>query len=133
MSAKLNLAATAIGFDAVDPAMLAHFWSGVTGYHRAVTEIDYVRLEGEDLGVSALVFREVESWKKVPNRVALELVTDDLGAELARLIHLGARPVCQIELCGEVRMVLRDPEGNEFALVEPAVMQTPAQRLRRAA
>lgn len=133
MSATQNLAATAIGFDAVDPAMLAHFWSGVTGYHRAVTEIDYVRLEGDGLGVSALVFREVESWKKVPNRVSLELVTDDVEAELARLIPLGARPVGQIEGRGEVRMVLRDPEGNEFALVQRDASQTPARRLRRAA
>jgi hypothetical protein len=123
--------ALSIAFDAADPAALAHFWSAVTGLVRTVTEPDFIRLEGDDPGHPALVFREVEGWKKEPNRVGIELrCTGDAEAALARLLHLGARPVKQVENPWERRLTLRDPEGNEFTLVEPLAERS---RLRRAA
>jgi predicted enzyme related to lactoylglutathione lyase len=123
--------ALSIAFDAADPAALAHFWAAVTGLVPTVSEPDYIRLEGDEPGHPALVFREVEGWKKEPNRVGIELrCTGDAEAALARLLHLGARPVEQVESPWERRLTLRDPEGNEFTLVEPLAERV---RLRRAA
>ena len=108
---------TRLSFDAVDPALLGHFWAQVTGYRLVLNEPDEVRLRGEGLGVDELVFREVERWKAAPNRLQVDLVSDDLDADAVRLEGLGARRVAEFERRGERRIVLRDPEGNEFALV----------------
>ncbi len=109
---------TRLSFDCVDPALLGHFWAQVTGYRLVVNELDEVRIRGECLGVDELVFREVERWKASPNRLQLDLVSDDLDADADRLQGLGATRVGEFEHRGERRIVLRDPEGNEFALVD---------------
>jgi predicted enzyme related to lactoylglutathione lyase len=106
-------------FESADPPLLGHFWSEVTGYRSAVNEPDYIRLDGDGLGVAHLVFVEVADWKATRNRLRVELVTDDLERELDRLIALGATPFDRAERHGERRVSLRDPEGNEFTLVEP--------------
>ena len=113
----MRSAAARINFDSVDPPFLSHFWAGVTGYRLVVNEPAYIRLQGRGLGVSELVFREVERWKATPNRVQLDLVVNDLEREAERLIGLGATKVVEVEQQGERRLILRDPEGNEFALI----------------
>ena len=105
-------------FDSADPALLGHFWSAVTGYRSAVNEPDYIRLDGTGLGVSHLVFVEVLDWKSHRNRLRLELVTTDLDAELDRVIDLGATPFEHTERDDARRVSLRDPEGNEFTLIQ---------------
>ena len=111
-------AAARLSFDSVDPPLLSHFWAAVTGYRIAVNEPDYIRLEGRGLGVNQLVFREVARWKAAPNRVQLDIVTRHIEREAARLTALGATMVGEMDGHGEQRIVLRDPEGNEFSLVE---------------
>ncbi|MDH4145594.1 MAG: hypothetical protein OEY23_10575 [Acidimicrobiia bacterium] len=118
-----------LSFEAVDPAFLAHFWAGVTGYRTVVNEPDYVRIEGSSCGVEALVFHEVEAWKSAPNRVGIELVAADLERETKRLLQLGAKPWREVDAHGERRLLLRDPEGNEFAVVGPR--SSGPQRTRR--
>ena len=107
-----------LSFDCVDPALLGHFWSAVAGYPVVTNEAAIVRLQGRALRVGELVFREVDRWKAAPNRLQLDLLTDDLEAETARLVGLGASPVGEADADGELRRLLRDPEGNEFALVQ---------------
>ena len=107
-----------LNFDCVDPALLGHFWSAVTGYQVVTNEAALVRLQGRALRVGELVFREVDRWKAAPNRLQLDLLTDDLEAETERLVRLGASPAGEVGVEGERRRLLRDPEGNEFALVE---------------
>jgi hypothetical protein len=107
-----------LNFDCVDPALLGHFWSAVTGYQVMTNEAALVRLQGRALRVGELVFREVDRWKAAPNRLQLDLLTDDLDAETERLVALGASPAGEAGTEGERRRLLRDPEGNEFALVE---------------
>jgi len=120
--------ATRLSFDAVDPALLGHFWAEVTGYDLVVNEPDEVRLRGAALGLDELVFREVAQWKAAPNRLQVDLVSDDLDGDAVHLVALGATRVAELERRGERRMVLRDPEGNEFALVArpPATAQAAA-------
>src|SRR3954451_22628526 len=107
-----------LNFDCVDPALLGHFWSAVTGYKVVTNEAALVRLQGRALRVGELVFREVDRWKAAPNRLQLDLLTDDLEAETERLVGLGASAAGETGTGGGGRRLRRDPEGNEFALVE---------------
>jgi Glyoxalase-like domain len=63
-----------------------------------------------------LFFRLVSVPKAVKNRVHLDLRCDRVAGELERLIGLGASIVAEYD----DHVVLRDPEGNEFCLSQPA-------------
>ncbi len=64
-----------------------------------------------------LFFQRVPEAKTVKNRLHLDLVADDPGAEVDRLVELGASVVvCQDE--GKRGWVtLADPEGNELCVM----------------
>jgi hypothetical protein len=116
--------------DCARPAVVARFWAdAVDGYAVASYDDDElarlrsigvddpeddptVLVEGPP-GAPRLWFQRVPEVKVVKNRVHLDLRTDDLPAELARLVGIGAR-VLHPERDGLV--VMADVEGNEFCL-----------------
>ena len=113
-------------WDANDPAALARFWASALGW--VIGDED----EGEvdvwpdgyrypDPAAVPLVFVPVPEPKTGKNRVHLDLASMSLAdqAELvARLRELGASPVDIGQ--GEVPwVILADPEGNEFCVLEP--------------
>jgi len=118
-------------FDSRHPAPLARFWAAaVDGY--AVAPYDDAEIErlrglgiddieddpsvmvGAESGTGPrLCFQRIDEAKTVKNRVHLDLRTDDLEREVARLVSLGAR-VADRPRAGWV--VLLDPEGNEFCV-----------------
>ena len=119
-------------FDCRRPAPLARFWAAVLdGYDVAPyddAEIERLRSIGiddieDDPGVLVeapgdeprLYFQLVPESKVAKNRVHLDLRCDDLEAETARLVGLGAR-VLTATGPQEGWVVLTDPEGNEFCL-----------------
>ncbi|MFB9890201.1 VOC family protein [Planobispora takensis] len=120
-------------FDCRHPASLARFWAAVLDDHEVApydeAELERLREEGIDdpeddpavllqgrPGVSPrLFFQLVPEGKTVKNRVHLDLLSDDLDAEVKRLTGLGARVVETYEDW----VVLADPEGNEFCLQGP--------------
>ena len=121
-----------IVFDCAHPASLARFWASVLdGYDVAPyddAEIDRLRaigiesieddptvlVDGPD-GAPRFWFQRVPEPKATKNRVHVDLTTGDFGAELARLLDLGAR---RHEHQGhDGLVVLLDPEGNEFCLM----------------
>ena len=104
--------------DAADPLALAGFWSAALGLpitHQDSDEVD-VGLPGFDL-----VFVPVPEPKTAQNGVHLDLASDsaaDQAAIVERLLGLGARLADVGQ--GEVPwVVLADPEGNEFCVLEP--------------
>ena len=119
-------------FDSRRPSTIARFWAAVLdGYAVAPyddAEIERLRSIGiddteDDPGVLVeapgvgprLCFQLVPESKVVKNRVHLDLCCDDLDAETARLVGLGARVLTR----GGPQpdwVVLADPEGNEFCL-----------------
>jgi len=117
---SMLLAASRLTFDCVDPPLLGHFWAAVTGYRLVTNEPALIRLQGDVLGLDQFVFREVERWKANPNRLQLDLLSDDVEAEAERLVALGAVRAGDMVVGGERRLSLRDPEGNEFTLVQSA-------------
>lgn len=104
--------------DAADPQALAGFWSAALGAaitHQDEDEVD-VGLPGFDL-----VFVPVAEPKTGQNRVHLDLPSvsaEDQVATVDRLLGLGARHADIGQ--GDVPwVVLADPEGNEFCVLEP--------------
>ena len=109
--------------DAARPEVLADFWAALLGWHVAVEEpgeID-VRAPESDGWDLDLVFVPVPEPKEVKNRIHLDLAstTPEHQAELvARALELGGRRVDLGQ--GDVPwVVLADPEGNEFCVLEP--------------
>ena len=102
-----------------DPGALAEFWRQALDYRVAYAEPNEVGIEppGDD-AAPALVFVPVPDEKAVKNRVHLDLAPDDQGAEVERLLALGARRIDIGQ--GEVSwVVMADPEGNEFCVLTP--------------
>jgi catechol 2,3-dioxygenase-like lactoylglutathione lyase family enzyme len=106
-----------VAFDAHDPARLAHFWAGVLG--RAVE--DGGLLPGGETQLS-LRFVPGRADKLGPNRMHLHLTSVDLADQqqtVATALRLGARHLDVGQLPEEEHVVLADPEGNEFCVIEP--------------
>lgn len=121
-----------VTFDCGHPASLARFWAEVLdGY--AVAPYDEAELERlRSLGIDdpeddptvlvegpegrpRLFFQRVPEPKSVKNRVHLDLVAEDVDAELTRLEALGATR--QADQPDDRFTVLNDPEGNELCLM----------------
>ncbi len=113
--------------DANDPLKLARFWAAALGWEVAAGEDDDevdVWPSGYDYPdpvALPLVFVPVPEAKTGKNRIHLDLATESAehqAAEVARLRGLGAQPLDIGQ--GDVPwMVMADPEGNEFCVLEP--------------
>ena len=108
--------------DAVDPARLAAFWQQALGWRRTNAEPDEVVLEppaGSPAdGVSPdILFLRVPEDKTVKSRMQLDLRPEDQAAEVARLEAIGATHIDIGQGQDVTRVVLADPEGNEFCVL----------------
>ena len=112
--------------DARDPARLARFWSALLGWEIADEADDEVDVwpagySYPDPVAVPLVFVPVPERKSGKNRVHLDLASGSAAhqAELvSRARDLGGGPVDIGQ--GEVPwVVMADPEGNEFCVLEP--------------
>ena len=118
--------------DCARPAPLARFWVAVLEDYAIApyTEEDLERLRAQGVtdpeddptvlvlpgpgGGPRLWFTKVPEPKTVKDRIHLDLVADDPGAELERLTGLGARFLWETDTL----TVLADPEDNEFCLLK---------------
>jgi hypothetical protein len=112
--------------DAVEPARLARFWAAALGWEIAVEDDGVVDVwpheyRYPDPVALPLVFLPVPEAKTVKNRIHLDLATESVAhqaAEVERLLGLGATPADIGQ--GDVPwVVLADPEGNEFCVLDP--------------
>jgi hypothetical protein len=75
--------------DCSDLETLAAFWSAALNYHESLPGFEgYVSLEGD--GIS-LTLQRVPEPKVTKNRLHLDLLVEDVEAEVSRLEALGAR------------------------------------------
>ncbi len=110
----------ALTFDAHEPAHLAGFWAEVLG-RVAVDDARGALLPGSDTQVD-LRFTPSGAEKVAPNRVHLHLTsTSPAGQQdtVASALELGAHHLDVGQLPDEGHVVLADPEGNEFCVIEP--------------
>jgi hypothetical protein len=109
--------------DSVEPGPLASFWERALGWRRTHDGADEIVLEpptgSPEDGVSPdLVFLRVPEGKTVKNRLHLDLRPDDQAAEVERLLALGATRADVGQGDATTWMVLADPDGNEFCVLQ---------------
>jgi Glyoxalase-like domain len=109
-------------FDANDPLGLARFWAGVLDREMVDEAEDGIALlPGDDTGF-LLRFSPTQEPKSVPNQMHFDLTStslEDQQQTVARSLDLGARHIDIGQRPEEGHVVLADPEGNEFCVIEP--------------
>ncbi|MGW0605269.1 VOC family protein [Streptomyces sp. NPDC002640] len=112
----------ALTFDALDPSRLAGFWAGLLGRGlREDADGAVVVLPADPTGVP-LRFVATREPKSAQNRLHFDLTSESAAgqkATLARVLELGGRHADVGQLPEEGHVVLADPEGNEFCVIEP--------------
>ena len=112
----------ALSFDAHDPGGLATFWAGLLGWDRAKEAGGGVTLVPRDDTGFRLRFLQSGQEKAGPNQIHFDLTSSSVQDQqdmVARALDLGGRHVDVGQLPEERHVVLGDPEGNEFCVIEP--------------
>ena len=112
----------ALCFDALDPAGLAGFWAGVLGWEVADDPHDGVTLLPSDDTGFRIRFAPTDEPRSGPNQMHFDLTSSSLADQQAtvdRALALGGRHIDVGQLPEEGHVVLADPEGNEFCVIEP--------------
>lgn len=109
-----------IVIDCNDSAGVAAFWKSALGYEEAARNGDWVKLR-DPRGIGPpLAIDPVPEGKVVKNRLHLDLrPSQSVDDEVARLEGLGAQV---FRVFPGSHVVMRDPEGNEFCVVEPTTL-----------
>ena len=107
----------ALCVDANDPVGLARFWAGVLNWTLDGTDL----LPTDDTGFR-IRFLPTQEPKVGQNRMHVDLTSTSLEGQqvtAARSLALGARHTDVGQRPEEGHVVLADPEGNEFCVIEP--------------
>jgi catechol 2,3-dioxygenase-like lactoylglutathione lyase family enzyme/predicted enzyme related to lactoylglutathione lyase len=110
----------AVTFDAHEPVRVAQFWAGLLG-REVVEETGTAFLPGHDPQLG-LHFVPSLAEKVGPNRMHLHLTSssaDDQQQTVATALRLGAHHLDVGQRPEEGHIVLADPDGNEFCVIEP--------------
>ena len=116
----MPLRLVAVSFDAHDPAGLAAFWAGVLG-REIVGEASGALLPGDATQVG-LRFVAAATEKSAENHLHLHLTSSTLEDQrhtVETVLRLGGRHLDVGQLPEEDHVVLADPGGNEFCVIEP--------------
>jgi predicted enzyme related to lactoylglutathione lyase len=112
----------ALCFDANNPARLAQFWAGVLDWEMVEEPDDgFALLPRDDTGFR-IEFFPTREQKVAPNQMHFDLTStslEDQRETVARSLELGARHIDIGQRPEEGHVVLADPEGNEFCVIEP--------------
>ncbi|WP_328901521.1 VOC family protein [Streptomyces sp. NBC_00441] len=109
---------SAIGFHATDPANLARFWAGLLHWERSGDGTAVVPPDGRGF---ALRFTESRTPKTRQNQAHFDLTSATPEAQretVARALELGARHIDIGQTPEDGHLVLADPDGNEFCVIE---------------
>ncbi len=112
----------ALCFDANDPRRLARFWAGFLGWEMVDEPRDGVALLPNDDTGFRLRFLPAPSEKKGQNWTHFDLTSTSRGDQqqkVARALELGGRHLDIGQGPDARHVVLADPEGNEFDVIEP--------------
>src|SRR6267142_1533257 len=77
--------------DCSDPETLGGFWKEALGYRVYYGSTTHMILVADEGNASPLVLQQVTEPKTGKNRMHLDIVTDEIEGEVARLEALGAR------------------------------------------
>ena len=105
--------------DANDPPRLGRFWAGLLGWE--IAEDRLVLLPNDDTGFR-IRFQPTAEPKVGPNQFHFDLTSQSAEVQqetVARVLSLGGRHHDVGQLPEEEHVVMADPEGNEFCVIEP--------------
>ena len=112
----------ALCFNANDPLRLARFWADALHWEIDDESHDEIGLVPTDDTRFRILFLPVPEEKAGKNRVHLDLTStsvDDQKETVGRLVELCARHIDIGQDPDDGHVVLADPEGNEFCVIEP--------------
>ncbi|HEX6931005.1 MAG TPA: VOC family protein [Streptosporangiaceae bacterium] len=112
----------ALCFDANDPLGLARFWAGALGWEMADDAQDGIALVPNDDTGFLIRFLPAQAQKAGQNQMHFDLTStspEDQQQTVARTVGLGARHIDIGQRPDDRHVVLADPEGNEFCVIEP--------------
>ncbi|MEU6779612.1 VOC family protein [Nonomuraea angiospora] len=112
----------ALCFDAHDPLRLARFWAGVLDWEVADDPRDGVALLPSDDTGFRIRFLPSQAQKIGQNQMHFDLTSASLKDQqetVARALKLGGRHIDVGQGPEDEHVVLADPEGNEFCVIEP--------------
>jgi predicted enzyme related to lactoylglutathione lyase len=104
--------------DCAEPRALATFWRQALDYRDYYADANLVVLVPKEGIASPLLLQRVPEPKTGKNRMHLDIVVDDIDAEIQRLQGIGAHRIDEgVQSLGGTRWVrLSDPEQNEFCV-----------------
>ncbi|MEU3514563.1 VOC family protein [Streptomyces sp. NPDC006654] len=111
----------AICFNATEPAALARFWSGVLGWEPAGGPGDGVALLPPDGAGFRIRFLPSPVPKTGQNRAHFDLTSaspEEQRRTVARALEFGGSHIDVGQLPEQGHVVLADPDGNEFCVIE---------------
>lgn len=114
----MKLTWEALTIDARDPSACARWWAETLGWD-VVSEAAGVEVRSPDGGMASMFFVPSTDEKITKNRLHLDLYAADQAAAVELLQARGAERVDIGQGEDAECVVLRDPEGNEFCLLEP--------------
>lgn len=112
----------AICFRATRPSELARFWSGVLGWEVAGGADEGAAILSPDDTGYRIRFLPGQEPKTGQNRAHFDLTSaspEDQRQTVARALEYGGRHIDVGQLPEEGHVVLADPDGNEFCVIEP--------------
>ncbi|MET7831932.1 VOC family protein [Micromonospora sediminicola] len=105
--------------DCVDPERVARFWSALLGREPGASQEGWVYLGERGDPQPRLVFQPVPGPRTEKVRIHLDVTVDDLDEAMATVTRLGGGFTGERHDYDEgVVVVMTDPEGHEFCLVE---------------
>jgi catechol 2,3-dioxygenase-like lactoylglutathione lyase family enzyme len=110
----------AVSFDANDPMGLATFWAGVLD-RQMDDRADAVALLPSDEPGYRIEFPLTQEPKRGPNQIHFDVTStslEDQQETVARALELGGRHLDIGQDPDDGHVVLADPEGNEFCVIE---------------
>ena len=118
--ARMTSRLVALCFDANDPREVARFWAGVFGWDVADDPGGGLALLPSDDTGFRLRFVASQQPKVGQNHMHFDLTSNlnDQQETVARALRLGARHIDIGQRPDEGHIVLADPEGNEFCVIE---------------
>jgi predicted enzyme related to lactoylglutathione lyase len=110
----------AVTIDCADPRRLADFWGSLLDLpHQDDPLPGWARIGRPDGSLPVITFQPVAEAKRDKVRLHLDIGVDDIDAGIAEVQRRGGRSTGERHEYDEgVVVVMTDPEGNEFCLVQ---------------
>ena len=110
---------TELIIDALDAQKLSEFWCAALGWQPTGRYSEVIEIGAPDGTTPTLVFSSSDEPKQTKNRLHIDVNPRgcEQAEEVERLLGLGARHV-DIGQGEQTWVVLADPEGNEFCVLQ---------------